>query len=77
MSSLAQELNCTPQSRKVLSHLKKRGSITPMEALITYGITRLAARIHELRTAGFEIATQMKRDENKKPYATYLITRKK
>ncbi len=77
MSSLAQELNCTPQSRKVLAHLKKRGSITPMEALITYGITRLAARIHELRQAGFDIATQMKRDETKKPYATYLITRKK
>jgi hypothetical protein len=48
-----------------------------MEAMITYGITRLAARIHELRQAGFDIATQMKRDETKKPYATYLITRKK
>lgn len=77
MGSLAQELSCTPQARKVLAHLKKRGSITPMEAIITYGITRLAARIFELREAGFEIITQMKRDEAKKPYATYLITRKK
>lgn len=76
MVSLAKEINCTPQARKVLAHLKKRGSITPMEAIITYGITRLAARIHELRGAGYEIATQMKRDEAQKPYAHYLITRK-
>lgn len=69
-------LAVTPQARKVLSHLKSRGSITPMEAIITYGITRLAARVHELRNAGFDVVTRMKRDHSMKPYAQYLLTKK-
>jgi len=67
------ELRVTPQARKVLSHLERRGSISPMEAIITYGITRLAARVFELREIGITVLTTLKRDENGKPYARYTL----
>ena len=37
------------QAKRVLEHLKKNGSITTLDALQAYGITRLSARIWELR----------------------------
>lgn len=67
------ELRVTPQARKVLSHLERRGSISPMEAIITYGITRLAARVHELRNVGFPVTTTLKHDEVGKTYARYSL----
>lgn len=54
------------QGQQVFSHLKRHGSITPMEALNQYGCMRLAARIEELRTKGHRIETDM---SNK--FATY------
>jgi hypothetical protein len=44
-----------------------------MEAQVTYGITRLAARIHDLRQAGFQIVTDMRRDAMQKSYARYKL----
>lgn len=44
-----------------------------MEAQVTYGIQRLAARIHELRRAGFKIKTEHRRDEMSKAYARYIL----
>lgn len=69
------ELNVTPQARKVLRHLEKYKSITPLEALGVYGIFRLAARIYELRREGFDVVTINQRDENEKPYAKYVLAR--
>ncbi len=40
------------QEEKVLMHLKHFGTITPMEAIQDYGITRLAAKIHLLKKMG-------------------------
>ena len=37
------------QTMRVLEHLEKCGSITTLEATTAYGITRLSARIWELR----------------------------
>lgn len=37
------------QNIKVLNHLKKKGSITALEAFKKYGIMRLSARIYDLR----------------------------
>lgn len=67
------ELSVTPQARRVLAHLERRGSISPMEAIITYGITRLAARVYELRRIGLAVQTELKRDEQGKPYARYTL----
>jgi len=43
------------QTEVVLNHLKTVGSISPREALMDHGVSRLAARIHELRLRGWEI----------------------
>jgi hypothetical protein len=43
------------QNRMVLSHLKTGKVITPLEALNSFGCFRLAARIYDLRTAGWPI----------------------
>jgi hypothetical protein len=37
------------QEEKILNHMKRYGSITPMTALEKYGCFRLAARIAEIR----------------------------
>ena len=44
---------------RILEHFKKYGTLTSMEAFERYGITRLAARISELRVKGYDIRTVM------------------
>lgn len=46
------------QIERVIKHLKEYGSITPLEAIREYGITRLGARIWDLRDLGYDIETQ-------------------
>ena len=47
------------QNNKVLTHLQTVGPITQMQALRAYGISRLAARVRDLRDSGYQINTQM------------------
>lgn len=63
----------TPQAQKVLKHLKRKKSITPLEAIGVYGIYRLAARIFEIRSAGHDVITLMNKDEQDRPYARYRL----
>lgn len=46
-----------PQTEMIFDHLKRHGSITPMQALRDYGCFRLASRVLELREAGHQIET--------------------
>lgn len=43
------------QCDMILRHLQDYGSITPSEAIFEYGCFRLAARIADLRKAGYQI----------------------
>jgi Helix-turn-helix domain len=43
------------QSQKILSHLKAGRTLTPLQALRSFGTFRLASRILELRQAGYRI----------------------
>ena len=45
------------QRDAVMLHLKEIGSITSLEAIKEYGITRLASIIHSLRAEGYAIAS--------------------
>lgn len=45
------------QNQMIEEHLRKHGSIEPMEALANYGCNRLAARIWDLRHKGIRIKT--------------------
>jgi hypothetical protein len=47
------------QRTLVLQHLQRGGTLTALQALDLYGIGRLAARIEELRRAGYDITTEM------------------
>lgn len=46
------------QQQRLLDYLQRYESITPLEALTTLGIGRLAARVHELRGKGYSIESQ-------------------
>jgi hypothetical protein len=41
----------------ILNHLIKHGSINTMEAILSYGVLRLGAVIHNLRQGGLDIKT--------------------
>lgn len=61
----------------VLMHMKKHGSITHKEAEEAYGMTRLAARIKDLRNKGIKIKTEYitgpNRRGGKSRYARYSL----
>lgn len=52
--------------------LLRQGPITPQDALQKVGCFRLAARIHELRKAGYDIQQVMKQ-RNGKHFAEYHL----
>lgn len=62
---------------RILSHLEKSGSITSIEAFQLYGITRLAARIKDLRDLDYDIVTVMIDSVNRYgesvKYAKYVL----
>ena len=60
------------QENQILNHLKKHKFITSWEAIQEYRITRLSARIYELREKGFNIITKNV-TENGKTYAEYSL----
>ena len=43
------------QTEKVLEYMKQNGGITAMAAFNDLGITRLSARIYDLRKAGYTV----------------------
>jgi len=43
--------------QKILEHMQKHQSITPLDAM-RFGCMRLAARIHELKFEGYQIETR-------------------
>lgn len=53
------------QNEKVLAHLQKYGTITPLEALSEYGIMRLASRVSDLKHDGYRISKKMLSSRNR------------
>ena len=60
------------QENQILHHLKKHKFITSWEAIQEYRITRLSARIYELREKGYQIITKNV-TENGKTFAEYSL----
>ena len=48
------------QSERILYFLSEGNTITPLEALRTFNCFRLASRIAELRSEGYDIVTRIK-----------------
>ena len=63
------------QNKTVLQHMEKYGSISSYEAFEKYRITRLSARIHDLREQGFNITTENKVKKGTH-YAVYRLEEK-
>jgi Helix-turn-helix domain len=72
-STMVAEMNLKPLGKKVLNYMRTRGAISPLVAFSTYGTMRLAAQIHDLREAGFDIVTTIKEDEEGDTYASYRL----
>jgi len=60
------------QENQILNHLKKHKFITSWKAIQEYRITRLSARIYELREKGYQIITK-NITENGKTFAEYSL----
>lgn len=67
------------QKSKVFDYLDRFGSITPLEAFENFAITRLGARIYDLRQLGIVIDTVIERGFNRfgEPikFARYFLRR--
>ena len=64
------------QAQTILRHIKSLGSISPQEAYRDYQITRLAARILDLKKAGYHIETEMREHPlTGTRYARYTLVR--
>ena len=61
------ETEVNTQLEQVMSHLKsrKRTGITSWHAIESYGITRLAHYIHQLRVRGWQIEDQYEHDPDR------------
>lgn len=53
------------QEERIISYIDKHGSITTLDAFRDLGITRLPARIHDLRRDGIDIDGEMIEEENR------------
>lgn len=60
------------QKELILEHLKQGRPISPAQALAEYACFRLAARINELRQAGWPISTSHKAHP-KNPKVIYAV----
>ena len=65
--------NTTSQSAAILYHLQNYGSLTQLQAIDLFNCMRLAARVADLRDAGHNIQTDMKRLKNGKKIAVYSL----
>lgn len=63
------------QNALLRAHLTAGNSISPMEALTVFGITRLAARIHDLANTGMRITRTDRVDAKGQRYTRYRKTR--
>ena len=53
------------QTELILNHLRKYGSISPLEAMAEYGCMRLASRISDLKRQGYPIIAGRGTSENR------------
>lgn len=65
------------QCEKIIRYMKDFGSITTMQAFDDLDITRLSARIYDLKALGYKIKTETVKRRNrygeKKVYSKYSL----
>lgn len=67
------------QTKLILDYMEQHGSITALQAVQDLGVTRLSARIWDLRNDGYEISREMQTSLNrygdKVTFGVYRIER--
>lgn len=75
-TTLANDLLLPPQAKTILRHLEKGKTITPLEALVVYGISGLAHKVFKIRNAGHEVSMTACKDERGHGYGKYQLVTK-
>ena len=71
------QIGIASQNGKILEHLKRGRSITPLEALKLFGSLRLGGRIYDLRCEGYAIDREWETDGAGKRWAKYRLVKGK
>ena len=61
------------QAKRIIEYINKFGSITPMEAFMDLGITKLATRISEMRKEGIIFEQKAEKGVNRWGEPTYFM----
>jgi len=72
-AQLTRAINLSPQQKTILGHLMSGRSISNMESLIVYNISRLSDVILKLRRKGFEVETDVRVDNAGHKYSRYSL----
>lgn len=59
------------QCERILKYMSDFGSISTMQAFTDLGVTRLASRIHDLRTMGIDIESETRTGKNRYGESTH------
>ena len=60
------------QCERIIRHLRDYGTITSREAMIEYGIMRLASRINDLKRQGYRISSKIESGKNRYGETTWF-----
>lgn len=72
-AQLVKSINLSPQQKTILGHLTRKQSISNMEALIVYNISRLSDVVHKLRNKGYPVQTEVRVDNAGHKYSRYSL----
>lgn len=62
----------TTQCQRILDYMKQFGSISTLEAFRDLSVARLASRIHDLKSMGYNIESEIKSSKNRFGETTYF-----
>ena len=65
--------NLGPASVTILNHLRRIGDISAIEASALYRSRSLSRRITDIRQAGYDVISTLKRDATGQRYARYSL----
>ena len=60
------------QCQRILDYMDRFGSISTLEAFKDLGVARLASRIHDLKSMGYNIISETKSSKNRFGEKTYF-----
>ena len=72
-AQFASAINLSQQQKIILNHLLSGKSISNVESLIVYNISRLSDVILKLRRKGFNVETEVRKDASGHTYSRYSL----